>query len=224
MSTGKLTTTFFFLIVALSLFLVTQRQREPTPPSMIDAAPTPTLHLYHIRSSTSHHSIGYTGAPKASPNNSYCIHPPPFGDQCTVLSEHALAACVVEEECTGYVCPDSHAYLPDGGNARSKGVTGPICQLRNSPSLTTDELNHGMCLPDGCSSFLISPKAAKDLEREGVIYIDEDFVSRVREHDFVYEEEVEGAFTLHSDHYKGYETVHTQIHRSKSLFVLRAKS
>ena len=81
-----------------------------------------------------------------------------------------------------------------------------------------------MCKPDGCSSFIISLKAARDLERDGIIFIDEDFVSRVQDKDFVYEEKVEGTFTLHADHYKGYETVHSQTHQSKSLFVLRSNS
>jgi hypothetical protein len=103
-------TIVFGTIFALSLCFIIQQRRETESlistmeegkePNLAQAPTTaPDYHLYHIQNLVSLNSMGYKGIPKHDVNNRYCINPPPFGDQCTVLSEHALAACVKEEDC-----------------------------------------------------------------------------------------------------------------------------
>lgn len=45
--------------------------------------------------------------PAFIPHNSrLCIHPPPFGTQCTMHVQDAISACLGLEGCKGLVCPD----------------------------------------------------------------------------------------------------------------------
>lgn len=83
-----------------------------------------------------------------------CIHPAPFGSQCTVPRQTALAACIVAD-CTALVCPDQTPYTASGRLAR-RGVRGPICQLRNHTDL--DETGHAMCRPGGCTLWTLHRK------------------------------------------------------------------
>ena len=94
-------TIVFGTIFALSLCFIIQQRRETESliSTMEEGITAPDYHLYHIQNLVSLNSMGYKGIPKHDVNNRYCINPPPFGDQCTVLSEHALAACVKEEDC-----------------------------------------------------------------------------------------------------------------------------
>mmetsp|Transcript_3306 Transcript_3306/g.6730 ORF Transcript_3306/g.6730 Transcript_3306/m.6730 type:complete len:245 (+) Transcript_3306:54-788(+) len=194
---------------------------EDHPPGAIEEPRVGPTYLYHIHGEVSPHAMSFKGTPQHI-DNGYCIHPPPFGAQCTVRSEDALAACAKADGCTSWVCPDQGLYLPDGGSAKSKGVTGPICQLRSSAtSLEMDEINHGMCKPSGCASFLVSLKTTEELEAAGIIFVDETFQDRVRDKDYVFEEKIEGSFMFMEDHYQGYSTVHTQTHQETTLIVLR---
>jgi hypothetical protein len=78
-----------------------------------------------------------------------CIHPAPFGKQCTRHSTGALRACLEIEGCTSLVCPDAGPYLKDTPQLRKKGIHGAICQVRSHNN--GDEKNHGMCRPGGCA-------------------------------------------------------------------------
>ena len=78
----------------------------------------------------------------------YCLTPPPFGHQCTVLLQDAVGACVAMPLCVGLVCPDVSAY------SRRRFRGGAICQARGSA--VRDERNHGMCKPHGCAHVSIS--------------------------------------------------------------------
>ena len=98
---------------------------------------------------TSYDSIGWAGLPHDPKYG--CIHPPPFGKQCTLLREDALFACLKMPGCAALTCPDpSESWI-----GRKPGITGPICQARRNG--VPKERNHGMCKPGGCINIALRP-------------------------------------------------------------------
>ena len=93
------------------------------------------------------HSIGWSGLPSDPAYG--CITPPPFGKQCTLPREFAIAACMAMVGCVAVTCPD-----PAESHIGTRGITGPVCQLRGSR--TPNERNHGMCKPSGCMNVALS--------------------------------------------------------------------
>ena len=85
-------------------------------------------------------SIGWSSLPHDS---RWCITPPPFGQQCTLLRPVAMAACLAMPRCVALTCPDP----AESQIGRKVGVTGPICQARSVR--TANEKRHGMCRPGG---------------------------------------------------------------------------
>ena len=85
-------------------------------------------------------SIGWSSLPHDS---RWCITPPPFGQQCTLLRPVAMAACLAMPRCVALTCPDP----TESQIGRKVGVTGPICQARSIR--TANEKHHGMCRPGG---------------------------------------------------------------------------
>lgn len=97
---------------------------------------------------------GVPGDPVAS-----CVHPSPFGTQCTMHSAHAMLACLSLAACTSLTCPSPEPYQR---GARSDGIHGPICQARavsfaSWQGGTSRASAHGMCKPSGCHNFFLSP-------------------------------------------------------------------
>ena len=91
-------------------------------------------------------SIGWDGT-LMHDHSAGCIHPPPFGKQCTMLRANAVATCLLMAGCTALTCPDpSESHI-----GRKLGVTGPVCQARSSQ--VAKEKNHGMCRPGGCMNI-----------------------------------------------------------------------
>jgi hypothetical protein len=97
------------------------------------------LPAVNIEWSRSMNSIGWSSN-KDPPHqqNAPCIHPPPFGQQCTVHRTDAILSCL-NSNCAAVICPDQKPYA---NGKPSKGITGPICQLRNHAN--ENEKNHGM--------------------------------------------------------------------------------
>ena len=92
-------------------------------------------------------SIGYKSLP--SDPTYGCITPPPFGAQCTLPREIALAACIAMPRCVAITCPEqAESHIGE------RGITGPICQLRSSRD--ANEKGHGMCRPSGCINVVLS--------------------------------------------------------------------
>eukprot|EP00518_Triparma_eleuthera_P007271 CAMPEP_0182485614 /NCGR_PEP_ID=MMETSP1319-20130603/45589_1 /TAXON_ID=172717 /ORGANISM="Bolidomonas pacifica, Strain RCC208" /LENGTH=62 /DNA_ID=CAMNT_0024687619 /DNA_START=142 /DNA_END=327 /DNA_ORIENTATION=- len=58
----------------------------------------------------------------------------------------AWSSCSLTEECKAVICPSPEPYLQ--GDA-SRGITGPVCQLRSHNSHVApgaaDEHDHDMC-------------------------------------------------------------------------------
>ena len=55
-------------------------------------------------------AIGWAGAAAGVPHDpTLCIHPPPFGTQCTVHRHAAIAACLALPRCIALTCPDPRA-------------------------------------------------------------------------------------------------------------------
>ena len=107
-------------------------------------APPPTW-VAHVE--RTFNAIGWSGL--ASSPIFGCIEPPPFGKQCTLPRAAAVAACMAMEGCIGITCPD-----PRESHIGTRGITGPICQLRSSR--TANEKGHGMCRPEGCINIGLS--------------------------------------------------------------------
>tara|TARA_B110001452_G_C15232078_1_gene426737 strand:+ start:2195 stop:2884 length:690 start_codon:yes stop_codon:yes gene_type:complete len=91
-------------------------------------------------------AIGWAGMPH---DPRWCITPPPFGKQCTLLRSVAMLACLRMPGCIALTCPDpAESHI-----GRKPGVTGPICQARRVR--TENERGHGMCKPGGCVNFIV---------------------------------------------------------------------
>ena len=94
-------------------------------------------------------AIGWAGAAAGVPHDpTLCIHPPPFGTQCTVHRHAALAACLALPRCIALTCPD-----PRESHVGTRGITGPICQARSRA--VAAERGHGMCKPGGCMNVAL---------------------------------------------------------------------
>jgi hypothetical protein len=78
-----------------------------------------------------------------------CIDPPPFGHQCTLPREAAIATCIAMKGCTAITCPE-----PLESHIGTRGIKGPICQLRSKRS--PNEKGHGMCRPGGCINIALT--------------------------------------------------------------------
>ena len=71
------------------------------------------------------------------------------GQQCTLPREYAVAACMAMPGCVAVTCPE-----PAESHIGTRGITGPVCQLRSSR--TPNERGHGMCKPRGCVNVALS--------------------------------------------------------------------
>jgi hypothetical protein len=96
-----------------------------------------------------------------------CIDPPPFGEQCTMLEDHAITSCLLLPACVALTCPDPSPYLVQ----RTDGISGPVCQARASHTVEAHE--HGMCEPDGCINivFTSSDMAARELPLDWAVHL-----------------------------------------------------
>lgn len=107
---------------------------------MAQINPPPSRWLVSLQRSP--HSIGWDGLPHDAKYK--CIHPSPFGNQCTLLQRDAIVACLKMPGCEALTCPEpAESHI-----GRKPGITGPICQARRSSTAT--EYDHGMCKPSGC--------------------------------------------------------------------------
>merc|ERR1711988_1260434 len=52
-------------------------------------------------------SIGWSGT-LMHDRSKGCIHPPPFGNQCTMLRANAISTCLLLMGCSALTCPDPH--------------------------------------------------------------------------------------------------------------------
>jgi len=94
-------------------------------------------------------AIGWAGAAAGVPHDpTLCIHPPPFGTQCTVHRHAAIAACLALPRCIALTCPD-----PRESHIGTRGIAGPICQARSRA--VAAERGHGMCKPGGCMNVAL---------------------------------------------------------------------
>ena len=114
----------------------------PNTPSGGAIPPTWVVHVDVTRD-----AIGWSGLPSDPAYG--CIDPPPFGKQCTLPRAAAIAACMAMEGCIAITCPD-----PRESHIGTRGITGPICQLRSSR--VANEKSHGMCRPGGCINIGLS--------------------------------------------------------------------
>lgn len=105
-------------------------------------------------------SIGWAGLPH---DPKWCISPPPFGKQCTLLRTVAMLACLRMPECVALTCPDPAESHID----RKPGITGPICQARRVRA--ANEKRHGMCRPGGCLNVLFRRNSMGEARRQGLI-------------------------------------------------------
>ena len=113
-----------------------------------DAGSLPAIRLTWSRS---YDSVGWTrGRDPSHDGTKGCIHPAPFGQQCTAHRADALYSCI-GLNCQGIVCPDQRPYQH---GKPAKGILGPICQIRNHND--ANERNHGMCKPNGCTRWDVS--------------------------------------------------------------------
>ena len=97
-----------------------------------------------------------------------CIHPAPFGRQCTAHNREALVACLrAQPMCRALTCPSPEVYQRGG---RRDGITGAICQLRSVAlqrwsAGEARARRHGMCTgpngiwnpQQGCRNYFLSP-------------------------------------------------------------------
>ena len=116
--------------------------RRPTLGLVMPVPPTWVAHVQR-----SFDSIGWAGL-RSDPAFG-CITPPPFGQQCTLPREYAIAACMAMEGCVAITCPE-----PAESHIGTRGIAGPVCQLRSKR--TADERGHGMCRPEGCINIALS--------------------------------------------------------------------
>ncbi|KAL1529515.1 hypothetical protein AB1Y20_000461 [Prymnesium parvum] len=124
-----------------------------SPASWNSSAPMPPVWVAHVRRSTD--SIGWAGLPHDPQYR--CIHPPPFGQQCTLLRRDALLSCLIMPGCVALTCPDpSESHI-----GRKPGITGPICQARREA--VAREYNHGMCKPSGCINIAFRSPANRSV-------------------------------------------------------------
>ena len=110
-----------------------------------------------VKVSMSPHAIPWD-ASDVGHDRRYCIHPPPFGAQCTMHAVDAIHACASLPGCVGLVCPDPKPYW--NGQPRRK-ITGPICQARGhlgGDGRWGGERNHLMCKPGGCAHITLRHK------------------------------------------------------------------
>ena len=110
-----------------------------------DSVGVPPTWVAHVVRSAD--AIGWTSLP--SDASFGCIHPPPFGRQCTIPREQAIASCMAMPHCVAITCPE-----PRESHIGERGITGPVCQLR--ARRTPDEKRHGMCRPGGCINIALS--------------------------------------------------------------------
>ena len=112
--------------------------------------------------STGPDSIGWS--PDQLPSDPrWCITPPPFGKQCTLLRTVALAACLQMPSCVALTCPDpAESHI-----GRKPGVTGPICQARSVR--IANERRHGMCKPGGCLNVLLRRRRMAGAQRDALV-------------------------------------------------------
>ena len=104
-------------------------------------------------------SIGWAGLPHDA---RWCITPPPFGRQCTLLRSVAMPACLQLPACMALTCPDpSESHI-----GRKPGVTGPICQARSVRA--ANERHHGMCRPGGCLNVILRRRHMADAQRDAL--------------------------------------------------------
>ena len=103
----------------------------------------------------SHNAVSWRAGRDPPHDAEHCIHPPPFGRQCTRHSRGALLACLTMAGCTSLVFPDPAPYLKSSAALRKKRIEGAICQARSHAD--ADERNHGMCKPSGCAVVSIEP-------------------------------------------------------------------
>ena len=93
-----------------------------------------------------------------------CIHPSPFGAQCTMHSRDSLRSCLMLKGCNSFTCPSPEVY--ERGHRRDK-ITSRVCQARSSFSYeqwhsgTRLAASHGMCSPTGCENFFLFPARVK---------------------------------------------------------------
>ena len=117
----------------------------PRVDARMASRPTPPTWVAHAQRVPD--SIGWAGLP--SDPSFGCITPPPFGRQCTLPRDVALAACMAMPRCVAITCPD-----PSESHIGTRGISGPVCQLRSSR--TPNERGHGMCKPGGCINVALS--------------------------------------------------------------------
>ena len=114
---------------------------------------------------TSFDAIGWEGLDSDVPHDRKigCIHPPPFGKQCTAHKGDALKACLAAPGCHALSCPSPEPYV---GKVRRDGIVGAICQLRATKQVAFNEgknkaAKHGMCRALGCTNLFLSPVQVK---------------------------------------------------------------
>ncbi len=137
---------------------------RPAAPSSLPASTFANLLV--LFATTAPDSVGYSGAPASSAGA--CIHPPPFGEQCTMLADSALHACLrLLPGCTSLTCPDPGPYAAPHPRIPRPG---PICQARSASSAgawrqqgQALEAAHPMCAPSGCTSLFLARLAPSDL-------------------------------------------------------------
>ena len=108
-----------------------------------------------VRIERSHNALSWRAGRDPPHDAEHCIHPPPFGKQCTRHSRGALLACLTMAGCSSLVFPDPAPYLKSSAALRKKRIEGAICQARSHDD--ADERNHGMCKPSGCAVVSVEP-------------------------------------------------------------------
>jgi hypothetical protein len=137
----------------------------PAPAALPPPSPSTFHSLVIVFAHTAPDAIGYAGTLPSSP--AHCIHPPPFGEQCTAMADASLRACLALPGCAALTCPDPAPYhAPHPRLPRA----GPVCQARTVRSAAAWrrggedlEAGHGMCTPTGCTSFFLARLGAGDL-------------------------------------------------------------
>ena len=106
-------------------------------------------------------AINWNGKAADVPHSAIdCMHPPPFGQQCTTHASNALFACLrAQPACHALSCPSPEPYQHARG--RSDSITNAICQLRSEqlePWLkgSSRARRHGMCNFQGCRNFFLT--------------------------------------------------------------------
>lgn len=111
-------------------------------------------------------AIAWSGLTTDVPHDKHfgCIHPPPFGRQCTLHAGDSLRACLSAPGCRAITCPSPDPYTKPL-RPRHDGITGAICQLRSVRQGEFDAgkskaSNHGMCREGrtvGCKNVFLKP-------------------------------------------------------------------